>query len=631
MQKTNQDISKLKKHTFDKVQDNLDKISVLFPHCIVEAKNDSGETVQGIDFAMLKQELSSVLVDDKQERYQFTWPDKKKSVLNANQPINKTLRPCREESVNFDTTQNLYIEGDNLEVLKILQETYLNKVKMIYIDPPYNTGKDFVYPDNYTIDSEEFADMSGYYDDEGNRLYDMRQNNESNGRFHTDWLNMMYPRLKIARDLLSEDGVIFISIDDNEVHNLRKICDEIFGAVNFVAQFTWKRRSGANDAKNNVSMDHEYVLCFSKSQLFELNGIVKTFENYKNPDNDPRGPWIRDNLTCGKTASQRPNLFYSITDPKTGREYSCNPDHVWRFEKSKMEKFISEGKVLFSEDGSSLPAYKRHKEEIRSETKPFSSILETKLNSVATKELRLLLDGQIFDYSKTINLISQLIEQASNHDSIILDFFSGSSTTAHAVMQLNAEDGGNRKFIMVQVPEKTDEKSEAFKAGYKNICEIGKERIRRAGAKIKEENPLTTQDLDCGFRVLKVDSSNTREEIRKKPHEVSQANLFDDIDNMKLDRTEEDLLFQAMLQLRLMPSAKIETSIIAGKKVFNVEDNFLIACFDKDVSDETIIEIAKLEPHYFVTQDSSMATDSVSSNFDNLFKQFSPETIRKVL
>jgi adenine-specific DNA-methyltransferase len=508
----------------DLTQENIEKMGRLFPNVITEVKDENGNITCAIDFELLQQELNDEIVEGEKERYQLTWPGKKEAILMANTPINKTLTPVKEDSLNWEDTENLYIEGDNLEVLKLLQESYLSKVKCIYIDPPYNTGKDFIYRDKFTQDKDEYLEESGQVDEEGNRLF---QNTEYNGRYHSDWLTMMYPRLKLARNLLAEDGVIFISIDDNEVHNLRKICDEVFGERNFISVFTWKRRSGANDAKNNVSIDHEYVVTYAKSFESELKGISKEFENYRNPDKDPRGEWVRGDLTCGKTASQRPNLFYPITDPKTGIVYESDPSHVWRFEKNRMDELIRQGKVLFPENGTGRPAYKRHRSEIRSDTKPFSSILQTRLNAVATRELRELFGVQVFDYSKTVDLIRQLCNQVTQEDSIILDFFSGSATTAHAVMQLNAEDGGNRKYIMVQLPEPTDEASEAYKAGYKNIAELGKERIRRAGEKIKEE---TGAGIDYGFRVFKVDSTNMKN-VYYRPDQLEQT-LLDELNSV---------------------------------------------------------------------------------------------------
>ena len=620
-------MDKMKFETVSLTERNIDRIAELFPNVVTEVKDADGTVRRAVDFDALKAELSDGAVEGR-ECYEFTWAGKTDAKIEAAKPIRETLRPCKEESKNWDTTQNLYIEGDNLNVLKLLQESYLNKVKMIYIDPPYNTGNDFVYADDFRMNQDEYEDLLDLTDENDNRMI---RNTDSNGRFHSDWCSMMYSRLKLARNLLTDDGVIFISIDDNEQANLKKICDEIFGAGNFVAQFTWKRRSGANDAKNNVSMDHEYVICYARSSEAGLNGVLKEFENYSNPDNDPRGEWARDNLTCGKTASQRPNLYYPITDPKTGITYQANPDHVWRFEKSRMDELIKTNKVIFPADGKGLPAYKRHKAEIRSETKPYSSIIDTRLNAVATKELRELLEAQVFDYSKTVDLICQLIYQAvTPQNDIVLDFFSGSATTAHAVMQLNAEDGGNRKFIMVQLPEKCDESSEAYKAGYKNICEIGKERIRRAGEKIKEEKGLTAQNLDIGFRVLKLDSSNMKD-VYYTPAELTQDLLATTESNFKDDRTDIDLLYGCLLDWGLELSLPHETKQIDGFTVHYVNHTDLVACFDKNVSEKLIRAIAADKPLRVVFRDSCFKNISDKNNVKEIFKALSPDTTVKVI
>ncbi len=620
-------MDKLRMQSFDKTGDNIKKIASLFPQCVTERMGKDGKPELAIDFEKLKNELSDEVIDEGEERYQFTWPNKKAAEHLANTPTTMTLRPCREESLDFDTTQNLYIEGDNLEVLKVLRETYLGKVKMIYIDPPYNTGNDFVYNDDFAQSAEEYKENSGQLDEEGNRMV---LNTESNGRFHTDWLNMIYPRLRVARDLLSNDGVIFISIDDNEIENLRKICDEIFGEQNFIAQLIWKRRVASALSSDNVSLDHEYVLCFQKSKCNIFRGLAKDYSNYKNPDDDPRGPWIADNLTVGMTASMRPNQAYDLVNPKTGKIYPYNPNRVWAFIPESMEQLIADNRIIFPDDTSKRPMQKRFKNELKKSFNPFSSLMQdlVGLNTEATRIIQEVLGGNVFDYSKPISLLRTLIEQVADGNSLVLDFFSGSATTAHAVMQLNAEDGGNRKFIMVQLPEKTNEKSEAYKDGYKNICEIGKERIRRAGKKIKGESPLTTQNLDTGFRVLKLDSSNMND-VYYTPEEFSQYTLFSE--NVKQDRTSEDLLFQVMLDLGIELSARIEKHQIAGKEIYLVDGNYLVACFDSDVDETAITEMAKMRPVYFVMRDSSRASDSVADNFEQLFKCYSPDTICKVL
>lgn len=621
----------LNMQSMDKVAANVAKIRELFPNCVTERINNEGKLEHAIDFDMLKQELSDHVVDGLQERYQFTWPDKRKAILAANAPINKTLRPCREESVDFDNTENLYIEGDNLEVLKLLQETYLGKVKMIYIDPPYNTGNDFVYRDEFKQNALEYKDNSGQYDDDGNQMV---TNTESNGRFHTDWLNMIYPRLKLAKDLLSEDGVIFISIDDNEVENLRKICDEIFGENNFLAQVIWERAfSPKNDAKF-FSVSHDYVLIYARSiEAFSIGLLPRSAESdarYKNPDNDPHGPWTSDNMTV---KSYSANYDYPIRTPN-GTIYYPPAGRCWFTSKERMQKLIENGAVWFGNNGGNMPRIKRYLSDVQQGMTPITiwKYLDVGHNQEARQELKKLFDEKAyFDGPKPIRLLNRILTIANvKKDDFILDFFSGSATTAHAVMQLNAEDGGKRKFIMVQLPEVCAENSEAYKAGYKNICEIGKERIRRAGQKIKEENPLTTQDLDIGFRVLKCDSSNM-EDVYFTPKEYmdKQQNLF--VDNIKADRSDEDLLFDAMLKLDTPLSSKIEKRSIAGKTVYNVAQGHLMACFDKNVTDEIITAIAKEMPSYFVMRDSSQADDSVAINFEQIFNTYSPQTVRRVL
>lgn len=621
----------LNMQSMDKVAANVAKIRELFPNCVTEKINKEGKLEHAIDFDMLKQELSDHVVDGLQERYQFTWPDKRKAILAANAPINKTLRPCREESVDFDNTENLYIEGDNLDVLKLLQETYLGKVKMIYIDPPYNTGKDFIYNDDFKQSTEEYIENSGQLDGEGNRFV---ANTESNGRFHTNWLNMIYPRLKLAKDLLSDDGVIFISIDDNEVENLRKICDEIFGENNFLAQVIWERAfSPKNDAKF-FSVSHDYVLIYARSiEVFSIGLLPRSAESdarYKNPDNDPHGPWTSDNMTV---KSYSANYDYPIRTPN-GTIYYPPAGRCWFTSKERMQKLIENGAVWFGNNGGNMPRIKRYLSDVQQGMTPITiwKYLDVGHNQEARQELKKLFDEKAyFDGPKPIRLLNRILTIANvKKDDFILDFFSGSATTAHAVMQLNAEDSGKRKFIMVQLPEECAENSEAYKAGYKNICEIGKERIRRAGKKIKDENPLTTQDLDIGFRVLKCDSSNM-EDVYFTPKEYmyKQQSLF--VDNIKKDRNDEDLLFDAMLKLDTPLSSKIEKITIAGKTVYNVAQGHLMACFDKNVTDEVITAIAKEMPSYFVMRDSSQADDSVAINFEQIFNTYSPQTVRRVL
>lgn len=639
-------MDKLRMQTANKADENFRKLAAMFPNAVTETINENGEVVRAIDKDVLMQEISCTVVDGNEERYQFTWPDKKKSVLLANAPINKTLRPVREDetvptgadsegkpycssgSVNFDTTENLYIEGDNLEVLKLLQETYLGKIKMIYIDPPYNTGNDFVYEDDFAQSTDEYLANSGQYDEDGNRMV---QNTESNGRFHTDWLNMIYPRLKLAKDLLTNDGVIFISIDDNEEANLANICNEIFGEHNLVGVILWKKKTNGNNM-GFLPPVHDYILCYAKDLLTISDMGYPVTDEYiakifSNPDNDPRGAWTTTDLSANHKGP-----YFAITNPKTGEAHFPPKGRYWVFNEQEVSKRIKDGRIIFGKSGNGKPVQK-----VFAANRKFSRVRADSwwdnngMNEDATKELTDLFgEAKLFTHPKPSKLLYHICKIYTGNNDCILDFFSGSATTAHAVMQLNAEDGGHRKFIMVQLPEVTDEKSEAYKAGYKTICEIGKERIRRAGKKIKEDSPLTTQDLDIGFRVLKCDTSNMKE-VYYNPAEY-ETSLFSRLeDNIKEDRTPEDLLFQVMLDLGVLLSSKIEETTIAGKKVFNVEDNYLIACFDSDVTEETITAIAKQKPYYFVMRDSSMANDSVATNFDQIFATYSPDTVRKVL
>ena len=666
-------MDKLRMQTANKADENFKKLAKMFPNAVTETIDENGEVVRAIDKDVLMQEINTKVVDGKEERYQFTWPDKKKSVLLANAPISKTLRPCREESVDFDTTENLYIEGDNLEVLKLLQETYLGKIKMIYIDPPYNTGNDFVYEDDFAQSTDEYLANSGQYDEDGNRMV---QNTESNGRFHTDWLNMICPRIRLAKDLLSDDGLIVISIDDNEYKNMRNICDEVLGECNFVACVVWQKiHSIKNDAKY-FSENHEYALIYAKSiSKIRIHLLPRTDEmnsRYKNPDNDPRGPWQSGDLVA---SGERSNGHFFVTSPKTGKQFDVPQGKHWVYSQDNLIRLVEDNQVWFGEDGNSFPRKKRFLSDVQDGRTPNTLWLAEEVghNQTATRELKALFDDEkCFDFPKPVAYIEQFVRVISDRDSVVLDFFSGSATTAHAVMQLNAEDKGHRKFIMVQLPEATDEKSEAYKAGYKTICEIGKERIRRAGAKINEENerlkdvPLLKDDkdiqlfnsiaqngydavertksafercdvsysLDTGFRVLKCDTSNMKE-VYYNPAEY-EASLFSSLeDNIKEDRTPEDLLFQVMLDLGILLSSKIQVrSVEVGMRsysYFDVEDGYLIACFDKNIDEEVITAIAKQKPYYFVMRDSSMASDSVATNFDQIFATYSPDTVRKVL
>lgn len=645
-------MDKLKMQTVNKADENFKKLAELFPNAVTETIDENGEVVRAIDKDVLMQEISVKVVEGKDERYQFTWPDKKKSVLLANAPISKTLRPCREESVNFDTTENLYIEGDNLEVLKLLQETYLGKIKMIYIDPPYNTGNDFLYEDDFAQSAGEYLMNSGQYDDVGNQLV---ANLDSNGRFHTDWLNMIYPRLRITKDLLTDDGVIFISIDDNEVFNLKKICDEIFGSANFVVQFAVQLNPRGRNLDLFVAKTHESVLVYAKNYLqpttmFGVEKEGKMVEEYNKQDEvgKYRAIGLR-NRNQSFNPQTRPNLYFPLyVDPKTHKVstekdgtytdevWPDAPDGTktcWTWMRTKVEK---ENNLIIAErSGDEWRIFR--KDYLMSEDGSVATTLVKSLwtdntinNDYGKKSIKELFGGNIMSFPKSPELIKKLIMIGMQKDDIIMDFFSGSATTAHAVMQLNAEDNGTRKFIMVQLPEEVDEKSDAYKSGYKNICEIGKERLRRAGSKVKADSPLTTQGLDVGFRVLKCDTSNMKE-VFYKPDEVQQT-LFDNYaNNIKENRTSEDLLFQVMLDLGILLSSKIEETTIAGCKVFNVAEGFLYACFDDNISDEVVEAIAKEQPYYAVFRDSGMASDSVLTNFDQIFASISPSTVRKVL
>ena len=683
-------MDKLKMHTPNRADENFRKLAAMFPNAVTETVNENGEVVRAIDKDVLMQEISCTVVEGNEERYQFTWPDKKKSVLLANAPINKTLRPVREDetvptgadsegkpycstgSVDFDTTENLYIEGDNLEVLKLLQETYLGKIKMIYIDPPYNTGNDLVYEDDFAQSADEYLANSGQYDEDGNRMV---QNTESNGRFHTDWLNMVYPRIKIAKDLLTDDGVIFISIDNNEIEQIVKLGLEIFGESNYIGTISNTNNPKGRSDDKYIATAHEYIVVFAKDistlTWYGFEPTEEIIKRYNKVDSD--GEKYRE-IDLRKTGENdlredRPNLFYYFYyNETTGDYFPSREDMIipgaiqikpqredgkegnWRWgldtAKSKLWKLIPKYMPSRKVWGMMEKDFLKDRDLV----KPTSSWTFKDVNSERGTEefIALGFDKRIFPKPKPVGTIKRCLELATMRDDIILDFFSGSATTAHAVMQLNAEDGGHRKFIMVQLPELTDQKREAYKAGYKTICEIGKERIRRAGQKINaelemrnaelkngiEENNsefrITHSELDVGFRVLKCDTSNMKE-VYYNPAEYEASLFFSLEDNIKEDRNPEDLLFQVVLDLGVLLSSKIAETTIAGKKVFNVEDNYLIACFDSDVTEETIKAIAKQKPYYFVMRDSSMANDSVATNFDQIFASYSPDTVRKVL
>ena len=637
--------------SLDAVDGNVAKIAALFPHCVTERKGKDGTPELAIDFDKLRAELSKDVLEEGEERYQFTWPDKRAASRLANTAIDKTLRPDLEASKDFWNTENLYIEGDNLDVLKVLRENYLGKIKMIYIDPPYNTGNDFVYNDDFAQSREEFEQSSGLFDEDGNQVVDpMQRNTESNGRFHTDWLNLIYPRLKVARDLLTNDGVIFISIDENECENLRKVCDEIFGERNLVAQIPWQSRASIQN-DTDFSVNHEYIVVYAKIRRQENRRLKESNQKvwynrdsfvcqplpldkskFDNPDNDPRGLWKADPFDAPNI---RPNLTYPIINPNTGIQHLPPRGRCWRTDSCQFSSALADDRIVWGSDGKGRPQLKVFYDE----KKAFGSVDNSWFSAErvgtatnGTKELMKLFDGaKYFDTPKPVSLMVKLLSLANLRDGdVVLDFFSGSGTTAHAAFQHNVQEDSKCKFIMVQLPEVTDEKSEARKAGYENICQIGEERIRRAGKKIKEEVGDKAKDLDIGFRVLKLDSSNM-EDVFYTPEDFNETHLFSTIDNVKPDRTPLDLLFQVMPELGIELSAKIEEREVNGKKVFFVDDTYLIATFDKDVNESTVKEIAKMQPQYFVMRDASASNDNVLDNFEQIFKHYSPDTIRKIL
>ena len=678
-------MDKLKMHTPNRADDNFKKLAALFPNAVTETINENGEVVRAIDKDVLMQEISCTVVDGKEERYQFTWPDKKKSVLLANAPISKTLRPCREESVGRDGTpggfdsENIYIEGDNLDVLKLLQETYLGKIKLIYIDPPYNTGNDFVYDDDFAISTAEYLANSGQFDDYGNQMV---QNTESNGRFHTDWLNMLYPRLKIAKNLLTDDGAIFISIDENEVNTLKTICDEIFGRSNFVAELVWA--AGRKNDSKHISVSHEYILCYFRNFDYirenkiiwreKKQGLDDIYAQYdllrkaygddyeriekelktwfKNlPDGHPasdhshysrvddKGVYFADNISWPGGGGPK----YNVLHPVTGKPVKI-PSRGWLTNEKTMKEWIAQGRVAFGKDENGVPTLKSYLRD-REYSVPYSVFYKD--GRAASKRLATLLGEKVFENPKDEDIIKRIVEFCGvSENDYVLDFFSGSATTAHAVFLANMEQAVNRRFILVQLPEEISEENSTSEKSKKvarsaielcdqlgvphTICEIGKERMRRASVEVRAQNPIVCQNLDMGFRVLKCDTSNMKD-VYYSPSDY-ELDLFDFMtDNIKEDRTPEDLLFQIMLELGVSLSSKIEETVIAGKKVFSVADGFLIACFDANVTDETIKAIAQKQPYYFVMRDSSLANDSVATNFEQIFATYSPDTVRKVL
>lgn len=618
-------MDKLRMESIDMTAQNIEKIGALFPNCITETKDVDGKPKKAINFELLRQMLSGDVIEG-DEAYEFTWVGKKAAIVEANKPIRKTLRPCKEESVNWDSTENLYIEGDNLEVLKLLQESYLGKVKMIYIDPPYNTGNDFIYRDDFKQSAAEYDEDSGVCDEDGNRLF---KNTDSNGRFHSDWCSMIYSRLMLARNLLADDGFIFISIGEEEVENLYIVCDEVFGKSLHLGTFIWKRRQMVDSrSKTGVSEDHEYLICFAKQPEKRIRGQETDMSKYSNPDNDPRGDWMSADMTGLATASQRPNLHYDLVDPLTGVTYKCPPTG-WRYERKRMQQLIENNEVLFPAKEDGRPRRKKFAKDLQSNYAGMSTVLNTVFNTQATRELKAIFDGEdYFDFPKPVDYIKLIVEQGATEEGIVLDFFSGSATTAHAVMQLNAEDAGYRKFIMIQLPEPCDEKSEAYKAGYSNICEIGKERIRRAAKKIAEEHP--DAKFDGGFRVLKLDDTNMKD-VYYAPADYQQT-LLDQLEsNIKEDRTDLDLLFGCLLEWGLPLSLPYRSEDIDGCTVHNYNDGDLIACFNENIPDSVMKTIAKRQPLRVVFRDSSFAGSPAKINVTQIFKELAPDTSVKVL
>lgn len=658
-------MDKLRMQSSNGVEDNITKIAQLFPDCVTETVDErSGQPKHLIDFEKLKQNLSDSVMSERAERYQFTWPDKSKAILLANSPINATLRPCREDSVDFDNTQNLYIEGDNLDVLKCLKETYLHKVKMIYIDPPYNTGNDFVYEDDFAQSSEEYLANSGQFDEQGNRMF---TNAESNGRFHTDWLNMIYPRLKVARDLLTDDGVIFISIDDNEVENLKKICDEIFGYSSFIDIFNWAKTETPENLSKKSKQIIEYVLCYQKHKnSLKFKGIKKESVSSNGLLNQPNKigiltfpanvvkTSIKDGLIkAGKYGTDAYDVdLLEETEVKKGlfiKPVILKARFKWS--QDYLNKEIERGTEIRIPTLKFSPSYEKKEYDAEVPANLINSKVGVGTNEGAGGYQEVLFGKKVFNFPKPTSLIEYLIGFNENEEKniLIMDFFSGSATTADAVMRLNAKRGENKfQYILVQIEEdlhiaysnaKTESAKqiavnaikfcEEYNLPY-NICSVAKERIRRAGKKIKEESPLTTQDLDTGFRVLKLDSTNMQD-IYYSPKDISQADLFSQVDNVKPDRTGEDLLFQVMLELGATLDSKIETTTVAGKTIYNVAEGYLVACFDPDVTDDVVKAIAQMQPAYAVLRDNSMKDDSTATNFEQIFKTYSPDTVTKIL
>ena len=622
-------MEKMRMETPDLTAANVKKIGALFPNCITETTDENGKLKKAINFDLLRQMLSADVVEG-DEAYEFTWVGKKAAIVEANKPTRKTLRPCTDESVDWDSTENLYIEGDNLEVLKLLQESYLGAIKVIYIDPPYNTGSDFVYRDDFEISRDEYDEQLGIIDEESNRLF---KNTDSNGRFHSDWCSMIYSRLLLSRNLLANDGVIFISIDDHEQENMKKICDEVFGEDNFLAQVIWERAYSPVNLKKHFSESHDYILCYAKNMVEAVcNGLPRSDEandRYANPDNDPRGVWKSSDLSVGPIVQSK---VYEITTP-SGRKVLPPSGYCWRLDRDTFNKYVADNRIWFGADGSNVPSIKRFLSEVKQGITPMTiwKYSEVGHSQDATKGLKDIFDGKAyFDYPKPVDLIKRCLQLYSDPECTIMDFFSGSSTTAQAVMQLNADDDGHRKYIMVQLDEPCDEKSIAFKDGYKNICEIGKDRIRRSGAKIIGESPLTRQNLDIGFRVFKLDDSNMND-VYYAAGDYTQDLLTMLESNVKSDRTDLDLLFGCLLEWGLPLSMPYQSEKIEGCTVHTYNDGDLIACFDENIPDTVIKEIARRQPLRAVFRDSSFNGSPAKINVGEIFKMLAPDTRVKVI
>ena len=620
-------MDKLKMHSPDLSQDNIAKIRELFPGCVTEAWDEATGAVRlAVDFDQLRQELSDHIVEGPQERYRLDWPGKREALLASNAPIAKTLRPNESDSVDFLGTRNLFIEGDNLEALKLIQETYLGKVKLIYVDPPYNTGRDFVYDDDFAEDAESFMVRSMQASASGDRLV---ANPESNGRFHSDWLTMMYSRIRLAKNLLSEDGVFLTSIDDGEVSNIRKICDEVFGEEHFAAQIIWKKR---NTPPNDrvIGAQHDYILVYFKNDLAGINLRPRTDDQiarYKNPDDHPKGPWVVGDLTAnvkGGRFSQA--LYYPITNPNTGQEFFPPNNGNWRFNKDRIDRLIANDEIYFGKDGTSSPKLKRFLCDVK-DGATWTTLWDfAPFNTSGTNEMRDIFGNSVlFENPKPIGLLEHIVDLGASPDALVMDFFAGSSTTAHAVLKKNSEDGGNRRFIMIQLPEATSEDSEAHKAGYKTIAEVSKERIRRAGKQILQARCHPDWNRDVGFRVLKVDTSNMKD-VYYRPDELKQSDLLDMVDNVKEGRTAEDLLFQVLVDWGVDLTLPIRRETVQGKTVFFVDDNALVACFDRGITEDLVKELAGHEPLRVVFRDNGFVSDAVKINVEQIFRQLSPTT-----